>query len=67
MIKLISEMSESDFLKFVTGIYENDYDTEEKHIDAVLEFKALSEHPSGSDLIFIQNQEKVGRKPWSRK
>ncbi|RIJ08081.1 bacteriocin immunity protein [Pseudomonas sp. 91RF] len=60
MIKLISEMSESDFLKFVTGIYENDYDTEEEHIDAVLEFKALSEHPSGSDLIFYPEPGKSG-------
>lgn len=60
MIKLINEMSESEFLKFVTRIYDNDYESEEEHIDAVFEFKALSEHPSGSDLIFYPEPGKSG-------
>lgn len=60
MNKRVSDLLESDFLSFVTRIYNNDYDTEEQHIDAVLEFKALSEHPSGSDLIFYPESGKSG-------
>nr|WP_244142488.1 bacteriocin immunity protein [Pseudomonas allokribbensis] len=56
----ISEFSEPEFLSFVTRVYNDDYDTEEQHIDAVLEFKALSEHPSGSDLIFYPEPGKSG-------
>ncbi len=56
----ISELSESEFLSFVTRVYNDDYDTEEQHVDAVLEFKALSEHPSGSDLIFYPEPGKSG-------
>ncbi|MGP6459132.1 bacteriocin immunity protein [Pseudomonas parakoreensis] len=56
----ISELSESEFLSFVTRVYNDDYDTEEQHIDAVLEFKSLSEHPSGSDLIFYPAPGKSG-------
>ncbi|WP_434709123.1 bacteriocin immunity protein [Pseudomonas sp. R1-1] len=58
--KRVSDMLESDFLSFVTRVYNIDYDTEERHIDAVLEFKALSEHPSGSDLIFYPEPGKSG-------
>ncbi|MGE1174385.1 bacteriocin immunity protein [Pseudomonas sp. BW7P1] len=58
--KRISDLLESEFLSFVTRVYNNDYDTEEQHIDAVLEFKALSEHPSGSDLIFYPEPGKSG-------
>lgn len=58
--KRISDLSESEFLSFVTRVYNDDYDTEEQHIDAVLEFKALSEHPSGSDLIFYPEPGKSG-------
>ncbi|WP_236192238.1 bacteriocin immunity protein [Pseudomonas glycinae] len=60
MNKLISEISESDFLKFVTRVYNDDFDTEEEHVDAILEFKFLSEHPSGSDLIFYPEPGKGG-------
>jgi len=60
MNKRVSDLLESDFLSFVTRVYNNDYDTEEQHIDAVLEFKALSEHPSGSDLIFYPEPGKSG-------
>lgn len=60
MNKRVSDLLESDFLSFVTRVYNNDYYTEEQHIDAVLEFKALSEHPSGSDLIFYPEPGKSG-------
>ena len=63
----ISELSESEFLSFVTRVYNDDYDTEEQHIDAVLEFKSLSEHPSGSDLIFYPAPGKVGQQQWLKK
>lgn len=58
--KLISELSEGEFLKFVTRVYNNEYDTEEVHIGAILEFKALTEHPSGSDLLFYPEPGKSG-------
>ncbi|HCN66295.1 MAG TPA: bacteriocin immunity protein [Pseudomonas sp.] len=60
MSKLINEMSEADFLRFVTKIYNDEYDTEEDHIDAILEFKRLSEHPLGSDLLFYPEVGKSG-------
>jgi hypothetical protein len=52
MSQLISDMSESEFLMFVAKVYNDEYDAEEEYTDAILEFKALSEHPSGSDLLF---------------
>jgi len=60
MSKLISEISEVEFLRFVTKIYNDEYDTEEEHIDAILEFKRLSEHPFGSDLLFYPEDGKRG-------
>ena len=60
MSKLISEMIEADFLSFVTKVYKNEYVTEEEHIDAVLEFKHLAEHPSGSDLLYYPAEGKGG-------
>lgn len=58
--KAISDMSESDFLKFVAKVYSDDYDTEEEHVAAILAFKSLSEHPYGSDLIFYPKSGKSG-------
>lgn len=52
MSKTIDEMTESEFLNFVTRVCRSDYDTEEEHDDAILEFERLTEHPDGSDLIF---------------
>ncbi|WRL12800.1 pyocin-S1/S2 immunity protein, partial [Pseudomonas aeruginosa] len=49
----MSEYTEKEFLEFVKDIYTNNkkkFPTEESHIQAVLEFKKLTEHPSGSDL-----------------
>lgn len=50
--KVLSDFTESEFLSFVTGICKDTYPTEEEHIDAVLLFKQLSEHPAGSDLFY---------------
>lgn len=60
MSTLISEMTESEFLSFVVKIYSDEYATEEEHTDAVLAFKALAQHPSGSDLIFYPEPGKSG-------
>jgi len=50
--KTISDYTEKEFLEFVKGIYNDTYASEEEHIDAVMEFERLSEHPSGSDLLY---------------
>ena len=60
MSKSINEISEADFLSFIIKIYNDEYATEEEHIDAILEFKALTEHPSGSDLLFYPEEGKSG-------
>ncbi|HBN8235883.1 TPA: bacteriocin immunity protein [Pseudomonas aeruginosa] len=55
----ISEYTEKEFLEFVKDIYTNNkkkFPTEESHIQAVLEFKKLTEHPSGSDLLYYPNE-----------
>lgn len=59
---LISEMTEREFLNLVVKIYNDDYATEKEHTDAILKFEALTEHPSGSDLIFYPEPEKDGPK-----
>lgn len=60
MNNLITEMSESEFLKLVKKICDAEFDSDEEHSEAVLEFKALSGHPSGSDLIYYSEKEKSG-------
>ncbi|WP_434574383.1 bacteriocin immunity protein [Pseudomonas sp. Z3-6] len=52
MSKAIVEMTESEFLAFVIKICYVDYPSEKAHTAAVLEFERISEHPSGSDLIY---------------
>ena len=55
----ISEYTEKEFLEFVKDIYTNNkkkFPTEESHIQAVLEFKKLTEHPRGSDLLYYPNE-----------
>lgn len=56
----ITEMTELEFLAFVKKIYDADYATEETHTHAVLEFERISEHPSGSDLLFYPDIGKSG-------
>ena len=60
MNTLIRYMTESEFLKLVIKIYNDEYSTEEEHTDAILAFKSLTEHPEGSDLIFYPAPGKVG-------
>lgn len=48
----ITEYTEAEFLALVTKICNADFDTEQKHTEAVLLFKQITEHPDGSDLIF---------------
>lgn len=60
MKTLITDITELEFLTFVKKIYNADYDTEEAHTHAVLEFERISEHPSGSDLLFYPDIGKSG-------
>jgi hypothetical protein len=60
MNSTISEMSELEFLVFVKKIYEADFYPEEAHTHAVLEFERISEHPSGSDLLYYPEAGKSG-------
>lgn len=55
MANNISDYTEDQFLELTRNIYNNNKDlfpTEDSHIKAVLEFKRLTEHPSGSDLLY---------------
>ncbi|GLW37968.1 pyocin-S2 immunity protein [Pectobacterium carotovorum subsp. carotovorum] len=56
----ISDYTEEEFLAFVKGIYNDTYSTEELHINAVMDFERLSEHPSGSDLLYYPESGKSG-------
>ncbi|AUM71715.1 bacteriocin immunity protein [Pseudomonas fluorescens] len=47
-------------LVFVKKIYEADFYPEEAHTHAVLEFERISEHPSGSDLLYYPEAGKSG-------
>lgn len=60
MTKSANEISEREFLSFVYKIHNDEYKTEKEHIDAILEFKTISEHPAGSDLIFYPEPGKSG-------
>jgi hypothetical protein len=50
--KLFSDFTEGEFLNFVSSICKDTYKTEQEHIDAVLLFEQISEHPAGSDLLY---------------
>lgn len=55
MKKSISDFTESQFYEFLKGIAEIDaalYPSERAHMDAILEFERLTQHPLGSDLIY---------------
>lgn len=53
----ISDYTETDFLELTTKICKADYATEKEHIDAILLFKKLTEHPDGSDLIYYADSD----------
>lgn len=50
--KSYSDFTEAEFLALVSSICKDTYETEQEHIDAVLFFEQVSEHPSGSDLLY---------------
>ncbi|WP_397457614.1 bacteriocin immunity protein [Pseudomonas asplenii] len=56
----LNEMTEPEFLLFVQKIYNADYPSEEEQTDAVLKFEEISEHPSGSDLLYYPEDGKSG-------
>jgi hypothetical protein len=58
MNKSISEITESDFLYFVTKICNAEFPTEKEHDRAILEFQEMVEHPGGSDLIYYSEEGK---------
>ena len=60
MSNKISEMTESEFLSFVKRIYNAEYSSEEEHTSAVIKFEDISEHPSGSDLLYCPEPGKSG-------
>ncbi|WP_426809532.1 bacteriocin immunity protein [Pseudomonas sp. WOUb67] len=67
-MKTISDYTEKEFFMFVYGIYHADqrlYPTERSHIAAVFEFKRLSEHPLGADLIFYPTKNGIRDSPES--
>ncbi|EOL8876343.1 MULTISPECIES: bacteriocin immunity protein [Enterobacter] len=50
--KTLSDYTESEFLDLVRKIFNAEGPTEEDDNCRVREFRRLTEHPSGSDLIF---------------
>ncbi|MFP1732681.1 bacteriocin immunity protein [Lonsdalea iberica] len=51
-MKSINDYTEKEFLEFVHKIFNVDGTTEKEDVANVLEFKRLTEHPDGSDLIY---------------
>ena len=55
-MKTISDYTESDFLEFVSRLFNVENTTEAEDIKNLLEFKRLTEHPDGSDLIYYPRE-----------
>lgn len=55
-MKQISDYTEEEFLNFVRKIFDVDNTTEAEDIQNILEFKRLTEHPNGSDLIYYPRE-----------
>lgn len=51
-VKSINDYTEQEFFEFVRKIFNVDGITEKEDVANVLEFKKLTEHPDGSDLIY---------------
>lgn len=56
--KTISDYTESEFLEFVKKFFNVQSTTEQEDAKNILEFKRLTEHPSGSDLIYYPNDDR---------
>jgi len=54
--KTISDFTEREFLEFVSAIFDPSSRTEEEGAAMVSEFRRLTEHPSGSDLIYYPRE-----------
>ncbi|EAA8037545.1 bacteriocin immunity protein [Salmonella enterica] len=48
----ISDYTEAEFLQLVTAICNADTASEEEQVKLVTYFEEITEHPSGSDLIY---------------
>jgi len=57
-MKQISDYTEAEFLDFVRKIFDVDNTTEAEDIKNILEFRRLTEHPDGSDLIYYPREER---------
>ncbi|MDF0732708.1 bacteriocin immunity protein [Pseudomonas entomophila] len=56
----LSDYTETEFLAFVRKTYYANFPSEAEQIEAVLEFERLTEHPSGSDLLYYPEPGKDG-------
>ena len=54
----ISDYAEREFLDFVISICDASARTEEEDVKLVLEFRRLTEHPDGSDLIYYPRDDR---------
>lgn len=57
-MKQISDYTEEEFLDFVRKLFDVDNTTEAEDIQNILEFKRLTEHPDGSDLIYYPREDR---------
>lgn len=57
-MKQISDYTEEEFLDFVRKLFDVDSTTEAEDIQNILEFKRLTEHPDGSDLIYYPREDR---------
>jgi hypothetical protein len=57
-LKSISDYTESEFLEFVRSLFNVADTSESEDIKNILEFKRLTEHPDGSDLIFYPRDDR---------
>jgi len=57
-MKQISDYTEKEFLDFVRKLFDVSNTTEAEDIKNILEFKRLTEHPDGSDLIYYPSEDR---------
>lgn len=50
--KTIADYTEAEFLAFIRKMWVDEGTTEEEDVRMVDEFRRLSEHPEGSDVLF---------------
>jgi len=57
-VKKISDYTEKEFLDFVRKIFNVENTTEAEDVKNIIEFKRLTEHPDGSDLIYYPSDDR---------